>query len=72
MSKVVIIGIEGETGLWVVDLEAGTVAAVAAPASGDLKVADDLRKGGATLTRGVNLAAVVQSAASVSGGFLDS
>lgn len=71
MSKIVVIGLEGENGLWMVDLDAGTVSQVAAPATGDLKTADDLRKTGVTITRGVNLAARAASAGSVSGGFLD-
>lgn len=71
MAKIVVLGIEGEDGLWIADLDAGTIAPVAAPASGDLKAANDLRKGGAVIVKGVNLAALAKSTDSVSGGFLD-
>jgi hypothetical protein len=71
MAKIVVLGIVGEQGLWVADLDAGTIAPVAAPSSGDLKKADDLRKAGATVVKGVNLAALASSVDSVSGGFLD-
>lgn len=71
MSKVVVIGVEGEDGLWVADLDAGTVSKVAGAATGQLKVVDQMRKSGLTITQGVNLAAVGKSADAVSGGFLD-
>jgi hypothetical protein len=65
MSKVVVLGLEGENGLWVADLEAGTVTAVAA------NVADDLRKAGEFAPRGVSFATVAQTADELSGGFYD-
>lgn len=71
MARIVVLGITGEDGLWVADLDAGTISPVAAPTSGDLKKADDLRKTGAIVAKGVNLAALAQSVDSVSGGFLD-
>lgn len=71
MAKVVVLGIEGEENLWVADLEAGTVSKIATPESGALKTADDLRKAGATVTKGVNLAALARSADSAAGGFMD-
>lgn len=71
MAKIVVLGIAGEEGLWVADLDAGTITQVAPPTGGDLKKADDLRKTGAVVVKGVNLAALAKSADSVSGGFLD-
>ena len=71
MARIVVLGIEGQDGLWVADLDAGTVVAADAPTGGDLKKADDLRKGGATVVKGVNLAALASSTDAVSGGFLD-
>jgi hypothetical protein len=71
MTRVVVLGLEGESGLWVVDLDAGSVAAVEAPSSGALKDADDLRRAGATVTKGVNLAALATSIDAASGGYMD-
>lgn len=65
MSKVVVLGLEGENRLWVADLEAGTVTAVAA------NVADGLRKASEIAPRGVSFATVTQTADPLSGGFLD-
>lgn len=73
MTKIVVLGIQGEDGLWAADLDAGTVTQIAVPASGNLKAADDLRKAGATITVGVNLAALAASdgLGDPSGGFYD-
>ncbi|MXN53812.1 hypothetical protein GR158_22170 [Shinella sp. AETb1-6] len=71
MAKIVVLGVEGDAGLWIADLDAGTVSKITSPATGDLKAADDLRKAGAVVVKGVNLAALAKSADSVSGGFLD-
>ena len=71
MARLVVLGIEGDDGLWVADLDAGTVAQIAAPTTGALKAADDLRKAGASVAKGVNLAALASSADAVSGGFMD-
>ncbi len=73
MTRIVVLGMKGEDGLWVADLDAGTVTQIAVPASGNLKAADDLRKAGATITVGVNLAALAASDGSgdPSGGFYD-
>ena len=71
MTRIVVLGITGEDGLWVADLDAGTIAKAPAPVSGDLKKADDLRKAGAVIVKGVNLAGLATSADAVSGGFLD-
>lgn len=73
MTKIVVLGIQGEDGLWAANLDTGTVTKLAVPASGNLKTADDLRKAGATITAGVNLAALAASDQSgdLSGGFYD-
>lgn len=71
MARIVVLGIAGEEGLWIADLDAGTVVGAEAPAGGDLKAADELRKAGATIVKGVNLAALASSADAASGGFLD-
>lgn len=71
MAKVVVIGIEGESGLWAADLDAGTVVKIANPTQAELAAADKLRSAGATIVKGVNLAITAQSTASVAGGFMD-
>ena len=71
MAKVVIIGFPGEDGLWVADIDAGTVTALPKPTSGALKDANDLRAGGAVITKDVNLAVGVASQSAVAAGFLE-
>lgn len=71
MARIVVVGLQGEEGLWVADLDAGTVSALPAPSTGALKAADDLRKAGAVITKGVNLAALATSADAASGGYMD-
>ena len=62
MAKIVVIGLPGETGLWIADLDAGTVAAMDPPANDALGAANLLRSGGASVVNGVDLAIAVQSA----------
>ena len=74
MARIVVLGIEGEDGLWAVDLDAGTATQVGVPASGTLKTADDLRKAGATITVDVNFAALAPASvtlAELSNGIYD-
>jgi len=71
MSKVVVIGLPGEEGLWLADLGAGTVTALAVPASGGLRQANDLRTAGVTVIKNVDLAVGVSTTADVAAGFLD-
>jgi hypothetical protein len=71
MAKVVVIGIAGETDLWVVDFDAGTVKPLSAPKAGSLKVVTDLGAAGTTVTKGVNVAVVVKSADEVFSGHYD-
>ncbi|WP_082477902.1 MULTISPECIES: hypothetical protein [unclassified Rhizobium] len=71
MAKVVIIGIPGESGLWIADIDAGTVTPLEAPAEGPLAAANRLRAGGTVVTKGVDLAVAISSAAKVSSGLLD-
>jgi len=71
MSKVVVIGLPGEDGLWIADVGAGTITALAVPATGALKEANDLRVAGAIVVKGVNLAVAIRDTASVASGFLD-
>lgn len=71
MAKVVVIGVAGEKGLWVADLDAGTVTALALPSSGDLKTVTDLRAGGSTIIKGVDFAVTVTSSQAAASGHYD-
>ncbi|WP_112806154.1 hypothetical protein [Ensifer sp.] len=62
MSKVVVIGIEGEKDLWVVDLGALTVERLDLPKSGGLKAVADRRAKGENVIKGADVAVVVKSA----------
>ncbi|AIC28554.1 MULTISPECIES: hypothetical protein [Rhizobium] len=69
MTKVVIIGIPGETGLWLADLDAGTVTPL--NPTGDLATASNLRKAGGIIVKGVDLAVAVSSAQVALSGHFD-
>ncbi|KAA1177268.1 hypothetical protein FP026_25595 [Rhizobium tropici] len=71
MARVVVIGFPDEKGLWVADINAGTITPLPTPASGALKEADDLRAGGAVIVKNVNLAVGVNSTSAVAAGFLE-
>ncbi|MBB5665020.1 hypothetical protein GGE68_003217 [Rhizobium leguminosarum] len=71
MATVVVISVEGQDGLWVADLDAGTVLPLQAPKAGGLKVVTDLRATGATVTKGVNVAVTVKSAEAAFSGHYD-
>jgi hypothetical protein len=68
MAKVVVIGIPGETDLWLADLGAGTVTKLPAAKSGALAEAHKLRAAGAIVHKGVDLAIVVSSKEAVASG----
>ena len=71
MANIIVFGIPGDTQLYLADLAAGTVAPLNVPAGSDLGVADQLRRSGATITKGVNLAVTVGSSASAGAGRMD-
>lgn len=68
MATVIVIGVAGEDGLWVADLDAGTIVALSTPASGDLKTIADLRPSGTVITKGIDMAVVVKSAEAAASG----
>lgn len=70
-NVVVVIGIPGETGLWLADLTAGTVAPLPGPLSGDLAKVEALRSSGGAIVKGVDFAVAVSSAARVFAGHYD-
>ena len=71
MAKVIVIGLPGEDGLWIADLNAGTVRPLQPPATGELATVADLRKSGSVITKGVDFAVAVSSADEVFSGHYD-
>ncbi len=71
MAKVVVLGVSGDKGLWLVDIGAGTVTPLQVPASGDLAAAFKQREGGGTLIKNVDFAVAVSSAQTVFSGHVD-
>ncbi|ANK86845.1 MULTISPECIES: hypothetical protein [Rhizobium] len=69
MAKAVIIGIPGEEGLWLADLDAGTVKPL--NPTGELATASSLRKAGGIFVKGVDLAVAVSSAQIALSGHVD-
>jgi hypothetical protein len=70
MTKVVVIGLPGEDGLWLADMGAGTVTAVSEATSRALRQSEDFEDTGG-IYKNVNLAVAVSGTASVAAGFLD-
>lgn len=70
MSTVVVIGMPGETGFWLADLGAGTVAKLEGAGSGALAAAEKLR-GASAVTSGVDFAVAMRSSESVASGQFD-
>lgn len=70
MAKVVVIGIPGETGLWLADLDNGTVRPLNS-VTGELASVNALRKPGSAFVKNVDLAVAVSSADVVFGGHVD-
>ena len=63
MAKIVVLGIQGETSLWLVDFAAGTVTPAAATAlagsgGGLAPTVDQIRASGYSVVKGVDLAVV--------------
>jgi hypothetical protein len=71
MANTVILGLPGEPGLYVVDLDARTVEPLDVPTSGALASADSIRKAGGTVVKGVGLAVAVASAEAAFSGVFD-
>ena len=70
MATVVVLGIEGEPGLWLADLTNGTVKPLDS-VTGDLAVANNLRLQGGTIVKRVDFAVAVSSADKVFSGVFD-
>jgi hypothetical protein len=71
MAKVIVVGVTGEKGLWVADLDAGTIVPLADPTVGNLKTVNDLRANGTSVIKGVDVAISVKTAAAAASGHLD-
>jgi hypothetical protein len=71
MAKVVVLGVTGEKGLWVVDIDARTVTPLAEPAAGNLKNVVELQAAGASVIKGVDVAISVESAGQVASGHME-
>ena len=71
MAKVVVLGVPGEAGLWVADLDAGTVTAFQPPAGSALEAASKLRASGAAILKGVDFSVAVESVDDAFSGHLD-
>ncbi len=68
MAAVAVIGVAGETGLWLADFSLGTLTPLSQPPVGELATAAALRQQGATVIKGVDFGVVVSSAAEVATG----
>ena len=71
MAKVVVIGLPGETGLWVADIDAGTVTPLQPTAGSPLDSANKLRASGVAINKGVDFSVAGSSAAEAFSGHLD-
>ncbi|ENN88461.1 hypothetical protein RHSP_81231 [Rhizobium freirei PRF 81] len=71
MAGAVLIGIAGEQGLWLADLENGTVVRYTQPLAGDLATAESWRAKGVKVEKDVDFAVAVSSASAVASGLYE-
>lgn len=71
MAGAVLIGLRGEDGLWLADLEKGTVVRYTQPLSGDLATAASWRAKSVTVEKGVDFAVAISSASAVAAGLYE-
>ncbi len=71
MAGAVLIGIHGEEGLWLVDLEKGTAVRYTRRLSGDLAKAEAWRAKGVRVEKDVDFAVALKSASSVASGLYE-
>ena len=69
MARVVVIGIPGEQGLWMVDLDNGTVASVDQGLCQELEGAAESAQG--SLIKGVKVAVAISTGEDVAGGLFE-
>ncbi|MGG6894819.1 MULTISPECIES: hypothetical protein [Rhizobium] len=71
MAGAVLIGIDGEEGLWLADLEQGTVVRYTQPLSGELATAESWRAKGVKVAKDVDFAVALSSAGSAASGLYE-
>ena len=71
MEGVVLFGIAGKDGLWLADLDKGTVIPYTQPLSGDLATAASWRVEGVSVGKGVDFAIAVGSTSAVASGLYE-
>jgi hypothetical protein len=71
MEGVVLFGIAGKEGLWLADLDKGTVVPYRQPLSGDLATAVAWRAKGVSVGKGVDFAVAVSSGSPIASGLLE-
>lgn len=71
MAGAVLIGISGEDGLWLADLDKGTVSRYTQPLTGDLATAESWRAKGVSVEKGVDFAVAISSASAVASGLYE-
>ncbi len=71
MTKAVILGLEGEDGLWLADLQSGTITAIKEPFTGELAKAASLRASCVTITKGVDFAIAASAETLGAGGIYE-
>jgi hypothetical protein len=71
MEGVVLFGIAGKDGLWLADLDKGTVIPYTQPLSGDLATAASWRVKGVSVGKGVDFAIAVGSTSAVASGLYE-
>ncbi|MDK4702156.1 MULTISPECIES: hypothetical protein [unclassified Rhizobium] len=71
MAKAVLIGIKGEKGLWLADLEKGTIVRYTRRLTGDLGKAESWRAKGIRVEKDVDFAVALTSAGDVASGLFE-
>lgn len=71
MAGAVLIGISGEDGLWLADLEKGTVVRYTQALSGDLATAESWRAKGVKVAKDVDFAVAISSAGAAASGLYE-
>ncbi|AGB75447.1 MULTISPECIES: hypothetical protein [Rhizobium] len=71
MAGAVLIGIKGEEGLWLADLQQGTVVRYTQPLTGDLAAAESWRAKGIRVEKNVDFAVALISASGVASGLFE-
>ena len=71
MASAVLIGISGKDGLWLADLDQGTVVPYTQPLSGDLATAASWRAKGVEVHKDVDFAVAISSASAAASGLYE-